>query len=108
VITAADNPAAEPKNAASAGTKSPVDSPCRYNSGSTSATFGLRRHHGGKITDRNRTRPPVAGSTRRSSTRGARTLTAPAAVVTCRWRAWPLRTTSRRPPSSRSSPAAAR
>ena len=77
MITAADSPAAEPKNASSAGTKSPVDSPCRYSSGNTSVTFGLLRHHGGRITDRNRTRSPLTGSTRRSSTRGARTATAP-------------------------------
>jgi hypothetical protein len=37
---AADNPAAEPKNPSRAGTKSPVDSPCRYSSGNTSATLG--------------------------------------------------------------------
>ncbi len=81
-MTAADSPAQEPKNASRAGTKSPVDSPCRYSRGSTSATLGLRRHHGGRITERNRTRPPVTGSVRRSSTRGVRTATAPAAVVT--------------------------
>jgi hypothetical protein len=100
VITDADRPAAEPKNSSNAGTKSPDDSPCRYSSGSTSATFGLFRHHGGKITDRNRARSPVAASTRLSLTRGAATPTAPAAVVTGRGRACPLRTTSRRPRSS--------
>ena len=52
--------------------------PCRYISGSTSATFGLLRHHGGRIALRNRARSPVTGSTRRSSTRGARTSIAPA------------------------------
>src|SRR4029453_1737063 len=82
---AADSPAAEPKNASSAGTKSPVDSPCRYSSGSTSATLGLLRHQGGKITERNRTPSPLTGSTRRSLIRGARTATEPAAVVTSRW-----------------------
>ena len=82
MITGADSPALEPKNAARAGAKSPVDSPCRYSSGSTSVTFGLLRHHGGKTTERNRTRPPFAGSTRRSSTRGARTGMLPATVVT--------------------------
>jgi hypothetical protein len=35
-----------------------VDSPCRNNSGGASATFGLLRHHGGRITERNRTRSP--------------------------------------------------
>jgi hypothetical protein len=107
-MTAADSPAAEPKNASNAGTKSPVDSPCRYSSGSTSATLGLLRHQGGRITDRNRIRSPLTGSVRRSSTRGARTGTTPAAVVTARWRAWPLRTTNRRPASSRSTACAAR
>jgi hypothetical protein len=83
-MTGADNPAPEPKNASSAGTKSPVDSPCRYSSGSTSATLGLLRHHGGSSTERNRARSPVTGSTRRSSTRGARTGITPAAVSTSR------------------------
>jgi alkanesulfonate monooxygenase SsuD/methylene tetrahydromethanopterin reductase-like flavin-dependent oxidoreductase (luciferase family) len=52
--------------------------------GCTSATFGLLRHHGGRITDRNRTRSPLVGSTRRSSTRGAAPGTGPAPVVTVR------------------------
>jgi hypothetical protein len=73
VITEADGPAAEPKNSSIAGTKSPEDRPCRYSSGSTSATFELFRHHGGRISDRKRTRSPVAGSTRLSLTRGAAT-----------------------------------
>jgi hypothetical protein len=64
--------------------------------------------HDGRITDRNRIRSPLTGSVRRSSTRGARTEIAPAAVVTSRWRAWPLRTTSRRPCSSRSAACSAR
>src|SRR5215207_4116830 len=67
VITNADSPAAAPKKPSSAGTKSPELIPCSYSSGSTSATFGLLRHHGGRITDRNRTRSPLAGSTRRST-----------------------------------------
>jgi len=83
-MAAADSPAAEPKNPSNAGTKSPVDRPCRYNSGSTSATLGLLRHQGGKITERNRTRSPLTRSVRRSSTRGARTGIAPAALIT--WR----------------------
>jgi hypothetical protein len=40
VMTEADSPAAEPNSSVNAGTKSELDSPCRYNSGSTSATFG--------------------------------------------------------------------
>jgi hypothetical protein len=107
VIAEADSPAPEPRKRSSAGPKSLLDSPCRYSSGSTSVTFGLWRHHGGKIAGENRIRSPVAGSARRSSTRGARTSTAPAAVVTCRGRACPLRTTSRRPFSSRSAACAA-
>jgi hypothetical protein len=87
VIADADSPADEPKNCSSAGTKSLLDSPCRYSSGSTPVTFGLLRHHGGKIAEENRIRPPVAGSVRLSFTRGAVTSTAPAAVVTCRGRA---------------------
>ena len=106
VITDADSPAAAPKKPSSAGTKSPELIPCRYSSGSTSATFGLLRHHGGRITDRNRTRSPLVGSTRRSSTRGAATGTGPAPVVTVRWRAWPFRRTRRWPRSS-TSPACA-
>ena len=54
LIADADSPAAEPKNSSNAATKSPVDNPCRYSSGNTSLTFGLLRHHGGRITDRNR------------------------------------------------------
>ena len=47
-------------------------------------------------------RSPVSGSTRLSLTRGATTSTAPALVSTCRGWCEPLRTTSRRPRSSRS------
>jgi hypothetical protein len=108
VITEALSPAAAPKNPSSAGTKSMLDSPCRYSSGSTAATLGLRRHQRGKITLWNCTRCPVAGSTRRSSTRGRTTLTWPAAVVSVRAGACPLRTTSRWPRSSTSSAWAAR
>ena len=55
--------------------------PCRYINGNTSATFGDSRAHGGMIDDRNRHRRPVASSTRRSFTLGARTSTAPAPVA---------------------------
>ena len=78
VITDADSPAELPRNWPSAGTKSPVDSPCRYSSGNTSVIFGVLRHHGGRIAEENLARSPVSGSTRRSLTRGARTSTAPA------------------------------
>jgi hypothetical protein len=54
VTTEADRPALVPKNAPSAGTKSMLDSPCKYGSGSTSATFGERRHQRGRITLWNR------------------------------------------------------
>jgi len=97
-----DSPACEPRNCPSAGTKSPDDRPCRYSSGSTSVTFGVLRAQAGRIAEANRCRAPVPGSVRLSLTRGAVTCTAPALVST--WRLWwqPLRTTSRRPFSSRS------
>lgn len=41
VITGADSPAVEPRNCPSADTKSSVESPCRYSSGSTSVIFGI-------------------------------------------------------------------
>jgi hypothetical protein len=84
VIAEADNPAPLPKNCTSAGPKSLVDSPCRYSSGSTSATLGDLRDQTGKIAEENRLRSPVASSMRLSLTRGARTGTAPAAVITSR------------------------
>jgi hypothetical protein len=87
----------------SAGTKSPEDSPCSYSSGSTSLICGLLRAHGGKIAELNRIRLPVSGSARLSFTRGAVTSTAPALVSTVRGWAVPLRTTIRRPSSSRTS-----
>ena len=76
------------------------DRPCKYSSGSTSATRGDFRDHAGRIAEENRLRSPVASSTRLSLTRGARTGIAPAAVVTSRAAWWPLRTTRRRPCSS--------
>jgi len=84
VITGADSPMELPRNWPSAGTKSLVDSPCRYSSGNTSVTFGVVRHQGGRIAEENRHRSPVCGSIRRSLTRGATTSTAPALVSTSR------------------------
>lgn len=84
VIVAADRPAPEPRNWVSAGPKSPLDRPCRYSSGNTSATFGDFLAQAGRIAEANRCRCPVLGSTRLSLTRGARTGIAPAAVVTSR------------------------
>jgi hypothetical protein len=84
LITGADRPAELPRNWPSAGTKSPVDSPCRYSSGSTSVIFGVLRHQAGRIAEANRARCPVSGSIRRSLTRGATTSTAPALVSTSR------------------------
>jgi len=49
VIVAADRPAAEPRNCSNAGPKSEQDRPCRYSSGSTSATRGDFRAHAGRI-----------------------------------------------------------
>jgi hypothetical protein len=84
VIDAADRPALEPRNCSSAGPKSPLDRPCRYSNGSTSATFGDFRAQAGRIAEANRRRSPVVSSIRLSLTRGARTGIAPAAVVTSR------------------------
>ena len=75
---------AEPGNCPSAGTKSPLDRPCRHSSGSTSVIFGVLRAHGGKIAEENRFRSLVTGSVRLSLTRGAVTSTAPALVSTSR------------------------
>ena len=47
--TGPESPAPSPKNSDRAGTKSPVESPCRYSSGNTAETCGLRRHHGSRI-----------------------------------------------------------
>ncbi len=98
-----DSPVPVPRNWLSAGTKSPEDSPCRYSSGSTSVTCGVLRAHGGKTAEENRIRCPLSGSVRLSLTRGAVTSTAPALVSTVRGSAVPVRTTRRRPFSSRTS-----
>jgi hypothetical protein len=100
VITEAESPAAEPKNSSRAGAKSPELIPCRYISGSTSATLGDFRAQGGRIELRKRIFSPVTSSTRRSSTRGARTSIGPAPVTSDRGSACPLRTTRRCPCSS--------
>ena len=94
-MVAADSPAVEPRNCSSAGTKSPEDRPCRYSSGSTSATPGDFLAQAGRMAEENLARSPVASSMRLSLTRGARTGTAPAAVATSRGSWNPLRTTSR-------------
>lgn len=70
VTVAGDRPAVEPRNCSNAGTKSPLDSPCKYSSGSTSATPGDFFAHAGRIADANRFRCPVASSMRLSLTRG--------------------------------------
>src|SRR5258708_30157946 len=77
VITEDDRPADEPRNWPSAGTKSPDDRPCRYSSGSTSASCGGLRAHGGKIAEENLIRPPVAGPGRLSLARRAGPSTPP-------------------------------
>ncbi len=56
--TAADRPADEPGNWPRAGTKSPLDSPCRWSSGSTSMISGVLRAQGGRIAEENRFRSP--------------------------------------------------
>ena len=63
-MAAADKPEEVPKNSASAGTKSLVESPCRYSSGRTSATFGDRLAYGGRMVLANRWRSPEVSSTR--------------------------------------------
>jgi hypothetical protein len=68
VITAADRPFVEPRNCPKAGTKSPLDRPCKYNSGSTSVIFGVLRAHAGRIAEANRFGSPVSGSVRLSLT----------------------------------------
>ncbi len=73
-----------PRNCSNAGAKSELDSPCKYSSGSTSVTRGDLRAHAGRIVEENRIRCPVPSSVRLSFTRGWRTVTAPAAVVTRR------------------------
>jgi hypothetical protein len=40
VIVEAESPEELPKNSSKAGTKSPLERPCRYKSGRTSETFG--------------------------------------------------------------------
>ena len=104
VMVAGDRPWLVPRNSLNAGPKSPLDRPCRYSSGNTSATRGDFLDQAGRITDENRLRCPLASSVRLSLTRGARTGIAPAAVVTSRGSWNPFRTTSRCPFSS-SSPA---
>lgn len=78
-----------------------VDSPCRYSNGSTSAIFGDLRAHADKLAEENRHRSPVCSSVRLSLTRGTRTVTAPAAVITIRSLCEPFRTTNLRPSASR-------
>src|SRR5258707_15667897 len=82
VITEDDRPADEPRNWPSARTKSPDDRPCRDSSGSTSASCGVLRAHGGKIAAVNLIRPPVPGAVRLSLTPGPVTSTSPALVST--------------------------
>jgi hypothetical protein len=94
VRVAADRPWPEPRNCSNAGPKSKDDSPCRYSNGNTSATRGDFRDHAGRIAEANRRRCPLTGSVRLSLTRGCRTGTAPAAVVTSRSSWKPLRTSA--------------
>ena len=59
VIVAGDRPWLVPRNCVNAGAKSLEDMPCRYNSGSTSATRGDFLARVGKIADANRFRSPL-------------------------------------------------
>src|SRR2546430_17270712 len=78
LITDADRPAAVPKCSARAGTKSLVDSPCRYSSGRTSVTAGERRGDGGRVERAERGRPPPSPPPRRAVPPRARTQPPPA------------------------------
>jgi hypothetical protein len=64
---------------------------------------GVFGAHSGKIAELNRILCPLSGSVRLSLTRGAATSTAPALASTVRDSALQLRTTSRRPSTSRTS-----
>lgn len=83
-MVAGDRPWLVPTNWVNAGPKSEVERPCKYNSGNTSATRGDFLAHAGRIAEANRLRSPPTSSMRLSLTRGARTGTAPTAVVTSR------------------------
>jgi hypothetical protein len=67
---AEESPAPLPKNSSKAGTKSPLERPCRYNSGRTSEAFGDFLMYGGTMTLRNLFLSPFS-STLRSLTFGA-------------------------------------
>src|SRR3972149_8327682 len=78
--TAADRPAASlPTSAASASPMLPVETPFRYNHGSTASTLLERRTYRGTSEDRNRTPSPE-----RSLLRGIVTGTGPIALKTSR------------------------
>src|SRR5450755_5150740 len=91
-----DRPAASsPSSTGSASRKSPVDSPCRYKSGSTASTFGDRRVYGGRMRLVKRCRLP--STTRLSFTRGAFSANVPVPVVTGRGLADPVAHDQRAP-----------
>lgn len=64
VIEAAESPWLVPRNWVNAGTNWPVDIPCRYSNGNTSAICGDFRHQAGRIAEANLIRSPVATSMR--------------------------------------------
>ena len=77
---------------------SPVDTPCKYNHGNAASTAFARRTYGGTSTEWN-----TARSSMRDRAFGTRTPTGPKPVNTSRRGCQPLRTTARRPSSSRRS-----
>src|SRR2546427_10078809 len=82
LIADADRPAAVPKCSARAGTKSLVDSPCRYSSGRTSVTAGERRAYGGRVGLAKRVRSPLSSAPPPAFTPGAENRAAPAPRTT--------------------------
>jgi hypothetical protein len=84
MIVAVDSPWLVPRDCVNAGPKSELDRPCRYSSGSTSATRGDLRTHAGTIAEAHRFRSSVAGAVHLSLARGARTGTGRAAVISSR------------------------
>ena len=75
---------------------SPVEMPFRYSHGSAADTRCERRTYGGTSAELNLTPPPA-----RSRTFGTYTATLPTVVRISRPGSQPLRTTARRPSSSR-------
>src|SRR5690606_13746493 len=92
-IVVGDNPFTDsPNSAVSASSKSLVDTPFRYNHGSTASSRFAFFRYGGSNSERKQ-RPSPA----RSRVFGTRTFTGPIPVRTSRSGWYPFRTTARRP-----------